>query len=119
MAQIVDAAWKIAMYSTGCTLLLYVKSDDQAVRGPGRHCSNNGGGDCAVQVPSPATRGPPTVPVNCSLPVRTDLTTHVKYVLKAPKMNSTKPVTHDEMISPSRAVVLVKYGIKGTSPPIK
>jgi hypothetical protein len=43
----------------------------------------------------------------------------VKYVLKAPKMNRTTPVTMQLMIKPCSADVAAMYGTRGMRPPIK
>ena len=45
--------------------------------------------------------------------------THVKYVLKPPKMNRITPVTMHEITRPVSASLVAIYGTRGMSPPIK
>jgi hypothetical protein len=88
-------------------LLLHTESLDEAEGCTSCQTTNDHRADRAVEVSSSATRSATSSAISTSHNSQDERGTHVKYVLKPPKMNRTTPVTMQLTIRPVSALEVI------------
>ena len=117
--RVAGAVCTVHLLAHGLLLCLLLDAEhlDQSKGSSRSETTNDHRAGCSVQVSTPTTLSSPARQ-RCTSEALLGYT-HVKYVLKAPKMKSTTPVRMHEMIRPSSADDVAMYGMSGMRPPIK